>query len=151
VDQSKLRKIYEKHSCKLLVNESTVIEQEGKEYLFTGLDDLRGGAPNFKDALKGVDPMDRHLLLQHSPGYFDTLHEGFLSGFSPRYMLSGHTHGGQVSLFGFAPVTPPGSGRYVSGWYERGEMKLYVSRGIGTILLPVRFMCPQEIAVFEWT
>ena len=65
-------------------------------------------------------------------------------------MLSGHTHGGQVTFGGWAPVTPVGSGRYVAGWYRGSAIPLYVSRGLGETALPIRFGCPPEIAVFEW-
>jgi predicted MPP superfamily phosphohydrolase len=65
-------------------------------------------------------------------------------------MLAGHTHGGQIRFFGFAPVLPRGSGGYVSGWYRgRSRLPMYVSRGIGTSLLRARFGAPPEIPVFE--
>ena len=48
-------------------------------------------------------------------------------------MLSGHMHGGQVTLFGlFAPMTPSRTGgKYVSGRYQKGDTTLIVSNGIG--------------------
>jgi predicted MPP superfamily phosphohydrolase len=67
--------------------------------------------------------------------------------------LAGHTHGGQLSLEflhrGLCPsrlVTP-----YVSGWYEKSGSQLYVNRGIGTTLLPIRLGARPEITVFELT
>jgi predicted MPP superfamily phosphohydrolase len=64
-------------------------------------------------------------------------------------MLSGHTHGGQVTVGGWAPLVPPGSGRYVRGWFRGdGAPPLYVSRGIGTSVLPIRFGATPELAVF---
>lgn len=68
----------------------------------------------------------------------------------PSLVLSGHTHGGQLTLGGWAPVTPPGSGPYVAGWYRDAMIPLYVSRGIGETMVPLRFCAPPEIAVFEW-
>ena len=66
-------------------------------------------------------------------------------------MLSGHTHGGQVAIAGWAPVRPPGSGRYVRGWYDDGDgPPMYVSRGIGTVaMLPLRFGAVPEVTFFE--
>jgi uncharacterized protein len=68
-------------------------------------------------------------------------------------MLAGHTHGGQLSLEflhrGLCPsrlVTP-----YCSGWYEKSGSQLYVNRGIGTTLLPIRLGSRPEITVFELT
>ena len=66
-----------------------------------------------------------------------------------RLMLSGHTHGGQVNILGATPVLPQGSGRYVRGWFrDPGQVPLYVSRGIGTSMLPVRLGSMPEVAVF---
>jgi predicted MPP superfamily phosphohydrolase len=42
---------------------------------------------------------------------------------------------------------PPNCGRYLEGWYEAKGSRLYVSRGIGTSLLPIRFLCRPELAV----
>lgn len=41
---------------------------------------------------------------------------------------------------------PRGSGDFLAGWYEGGDSKMYVSRGLGTSILPVRFLCRPEIA-----
>jgi uncharacterized protein len=70
---------------------------------------------------------------------------------TPQVMLAGHTHGGQVALFGWAPLRPPGSGRYVQGWYRDAATSLYVSRGIGTSVVPARFCAAPEVAYFAWT
>ncbi|MGC4015693.1 MAG: metallophosphoesterase [Luteolibacter sp.] len=65
-------------------------------------------------------------------------------------ILSGHSHGGQcrVPLLG-ALYLPEGVGRYVVGHYDSPAGKLFVSRGIGTTGLPVRFACRPEMAVFK--
>ena len=63
-------------------------------------------------------------------------------------MLSGHTHGGQVRL----PVVGSVYGRsklgvrFVDGWNRLDGTQIYVNRGIGKVLLPVRVACPAEIA-----
>ncbi len=72
---------------------------------------------------------------------------------APRLDLAfaGHTHGGQVRLPLIGALwTPPGSGRYVAGWYSMSEApraRMYVSRGVGTSVLPVRFLCRPEVAL----
>lgn len=84
------------------------------------------------------------LLLTHSPAFVDEL--------APRgfdLCLAGHTHGGQIRAGRLAPVTPKGSGRYVAGWYESPMGPLYVSRGTGTSIVPARFCCRPELAIFE--
>jgi predicted MPP superfamily phosphohydrolase len=63
--------------------------------------------------------------------------------------LAGHTHGGQIRAGSLAPFVPPGSGRFVAGWYETEMGPLYVSRGTGTSIVPARFCCRPELPVFE--
>jgi predicted MPP superfamily phosphohydrolase len=82
------------------------------------------------------------IALFHSPEYFDQIAPTIDLAFA------GHTHGGQVN----APLAgalwlPPGSGRFVEGWYSSANAKLYVSRGVGTSIAPLRFLCRPEIAV----
>jgi predicted MPP superfamily phosphohydrolase len=66
-------------------------------------------------------------------------------------MLSGHTHGGQIAPFGVALKLPHGSGGYVAGWYRGDGVPLYVSRGIGTSLVPIRIGATPELAQFDWS
>jgi hypothetical protein len=65
-------------------------------------------------------------------------------------VLSGHTHGGQVVLPPFGPVN---QFRFptVAGSLRRNQTTLFVSRGIGTIYLPVRINCPPEVAILTLT
>lgn len=164
VDLGALEALYLRNETRLLVNATVTHEVRGARLVITGLDDLAGGSPDVARALDGAPDGDAHLLLGHCPEQRDQLPAtagtstlGSLPaplGFDWRRitaMLSGHTHGGQVKLGGWAPVTPPGSGRYVEGWYrDAGQVPMYVSRGIGTSMAPVRFGCPPEVAVFDW-
>ncbi len=152
IDLERLTKIYAAYNCRLLVNESTLYNYGDRPILITGLDDLVG-KPDLIKSLQGVLPQPNHLLLAHSPAYRDSFSSDELAKirqYKPRYMLSGHTHGGQLSLFGFTPIRPSGSGRYVSGWYRDGAIAMYVSRGLGVSVLPVRIGVVPEIGYFEW-
>jgi predicted MPP superfamily phosphohydrolase len=149
LDLQGLERLYEAHGVQLLVNRTTRLEHERVPVLLTGMDDATGGRPDLGQALAGVQPSANHLLLAHSPVYRDQMaHEEGRP--EPPYMLSGHTHGGQVNLFGWAPFRPPGSGRYVRGWYRDRHPHLYVSQGLGTSVLPARFGAVPEIASFTW-
>jgi predicted MPP superfamily phosphohydrolase len=154
-----LADVYRRAGCRLLVNESAVHDVGGRALRITGLDDLIGGRRDARRAFAGVEPADAHLLLAHCPEHRDRLilppHP--FDGPGPHaidparitMMLSGHTHGGQVNLLGWAPVVPPGSGRYLSGWFrDPGAVPLYVSRGMGTSVVPFRLGSPPEVAVF---
>lgn len=164
VPRDELAALYTRHGCRLLVNETARHETPAGAVAITGLDDLAGGRPDVRAALRGVEPAPAHLLLAHCPEFRDRLahaaapvelggsvmSEGVdLARYGIRAMLAGHTHGGQVTAFGWAPLLPAGSGRYVKGWYrDEGEVPMYVSRGVGTSMVPVRFGSVPELAVF---
>jgi predicted MPP superfamily phosphohydrolase len=55
-----------------------------------------------------------------------------------------------VAFLGYAPALPPGSGDYLAGWYRGAPFDVYVSRGVGTSVLPIRFGARPEVAVIDW-
>jgi len=152
VDTSELRSLYDRYHCRLLVNESATFILRGRSFSFIGLDDLVGGAPNLAAATRGASRDDAtRILIEHCPAFRDApplRQPGAAAPF--RLMLSGHTHGGQVAPFGRALYRPQGSGRYVSGWYRDADrLPMYVSRGIGTSVVPIRLGAVPEIAAFD--
>jgi len=65
-------------------------------------------------------------------------------------VLAGHTHGGQLRLpFIGALKTPPGSGKYECGSYQKGSIRMWVNRGIGASILPLRFRCRPEVTIIQ--
>ncbi|HEY3042716.1 MAG TPA: hypothetical protein VGJ39_01750, partial [Vicinamibacterales bacterium] len=61
-------------------------------------------------------------------------------------VLSGHTHGGQVVLPGLGAIAAQ-KFPVVAGIGRRQQTAMFVSRGIGTVYVPVRINCPPEVAV----
>ncbi|MDB4948076.1 MAG: metallophosphoesterase [Gemmatimonadetes bacterium] len=161
VDVGALRAVYARHECRLLVNETVMHWHEGRGIAVTGLDDFVG-KPDLTAALRGIAPAHGHLVLAHTPEQRDGLGVGAapvnafgvpvpvpadLAAYGVDAVLSGHTHGGQIALFGWAPVLPPGSGRYARGWFRDGALPpLFVSRGVGTTVMPVRLGSRPEVA-----
>ena len=86
------------------------------------------------------------IVLTHCPEHRDIIVQQ--NQLKIDFILSGHTHGGHVNILGFAPFTPRGSGRYIGGWYKDQNPILYVSKGIGTSVIPFRFGARAEVAVF---
>jgi len=144
----RLRRLHERHGFELLVNESRLLAVAGRTVRVTGLDDLCHGRPDAGAALERAEPGPPHLVLAHCPATRDGLR--LPAGHAADAILSGHTHGGQICPAGVCLVTPPGSGRYVAGWYEGGVAPLFVSRGLGTSLVPVRLGSTPELAVIDW-
>ncbi|MFO0435676.1 MAG: metallophosphoesterase [Sphingobacteriaceae bacterium] len=147
VDLEELRLTYSENNCELLINNSRQLTFKNKTISITGVDDYVGGNADIDLALKEFKQSDYHIILNHCPEYGDEIAQKLKGKISYDFMLSGHTHGGQVNLFGFVPFTPQGSGDYLKGWYK--DKNIYVSKGIGTSIFPVRFMAKAEIAIFK--
>jgi len=147
VDLGALSQEYEHHGVRLLVNDRTSYQVRQRGLQVVGIDDFTAGQPDygiFKDRIEE----DIAVLVQHSPGYFSNL-PADISSSQFDLCLAGHTHGGQIALFGRPLWKPPGSGSFTSGLYDTKACRLFVSRGIGTSLLPIRFGARPEIAVFD--
>lgn len=114
----------------------------GRRFGYQGVDDLPGTLAKLTDDAPAI-------LMAHEPDVFPDV--------SDRVSLtvSGHTHGGQVNLFGWMPIVPSRYGRrYAYGHVveprgPRGETHLIVSGGLGCSGLPVRFGRPPEIVMIE--
>lgn len=137
-----IRATCDKAGLRFLRNEMAELAIKGHRLLVAGVDDWLVGKPQLphSQAKEGIF----RILLSHCPGFRDTGEAAFYD-----LQLSGHTHGGQVNLFGWVPFLPRGSGRYVAGLYQKTNPLLYVSRGIGTTGLPIRFGARPEIAVLK--
>lgn len=157
-----IREFYSRHNVQLLINETACYVYCGDTLLISGLDDQVAGLPSLSESLKGISPQSNHILLAHSPDDYILKEKQILTtlkslksnieidSFHINATLSGHTHGGQVTLLGKVLFTPPGSNGYVSGWYNKDENPIYISKGVGSSVLPIRFMAKPEITLFNW-
>lgn len=134
------KELYRQAGVRLLQNER--VELAPGMWL-VGLDDGFSGKPDPDKALAGMPAGDVCIALFHEPILFEGL-VGRRCGVS----LAGHTHGGQAKIpFLWKQRLPFGSLPYIEGWYEKDGFKLYVSRGIGTSILPIRFRSRPEVAI----
>jgi hypothetical protein len=138
IDRQQLAELYAEYDVSLLVDDC----YRG----IVGLDDFTAGRPALAKALSQCYKATPWLLVQHSPGFFESV-DVSLGSVQFDLLVSGHTHGGQISLFGWAPYTPEGSGRFVSGEYPTPLGKLYVMRGLGTSVMPIRFGARPELLI----
>jgi len=100
------------------------------------------GADNLSAALRQVPDDAFAILLAHEPDIFSEVPDRIA------LTLSGHTHGGQVRLFGWSPWVPSRYGnRYAYGHVTEGNRHLIISGGLGTSVYPVRFGVPPEIVL----
>lgn len=130
---------FESAGIGLLVNQHAQI----KDGLWlVGFDDIYDGSPDIEKAVKDVPPHAYKIALFHSPALFDQ------AAGQADLMFAGHTHGGQVRLPFVGPLwLPPFSGSYVQGWFEANGSRMYVSRGVGTSIMNIRFLCRPEVAI----
>ena len=144
IPESSLARAYERAGAELLVSRAATVARGSARLRLVGLDDARYVAPDLDRALAGARG-DAEIWLVHCPEYGDLIPDGVPP---PHALLAGHTHGGQVRLPGWVPYTPPGSGRFVEGWYRDAKAPMYVSRGIGTAVVQARFCCRPELPIF---
>jgi len=115
-----------------------------------GVGDLWEDRVDLDAALQGVDPGTPRLLLSHNPDFAETA-TARQSPHRVDLMLSGHTHGGQVRLPGGGSLVSPSrhGSKYDQGFVQGPRFRVFVSTGIGTTILPVRFLVRPQIVLFE--
>lgn len=134
---------------RFLLNERWSFKHGGRTVEVIGLDDFTAGQPDLQ-MLAPSGGSDVSLLVQHSPGFFDNVEVGRrMGGVRFDLCLSGHTHGGQIAFWGWAPFRPVGSGHFVTGFYDVPGCRLFVSKGVGTSVLPVRWGAAPEVVAFD--
>ncbi|MCL1889998.1 MAG: metallophosphoesterase [Desulfovibrionaceae bacterium] len=129
----------------MLLNRHATLSLDGEKLVLAGVTDLAADRyklplPNVNAALAGSPEEGVRILLKHRPSG----HESRLAGVD--LQLSGHTHGGQILLLD--QVVARFNQGYLRGWYQIGDMGLYVSSGAGLWSgMPVRLGVPSEIAL----
>ncbi len=133
----------------LLVNTNRRIGAEGSSLLIAGTDNtgFRQSFGRIDRALDGAGHQEPVVLLAHDPTFWD---REIVGRHEVDLMLAGHTHGGQfgVQLLGFEWSPAQHVYKQWAGLYTKGQQRLYVNRGIGTVGPPMRIGIPPEITVF---
>jgi predicted MPP superfamily phosphohydrolase len=131
---------------RVLRNEAVPLEREGQSLYVIGVDDYWEHSYSLTKALQGVPAEACQILLSHNPD----VNENIVSSRNPiDFVISGHTHGGQIVLpFVGAPYLPsPFGQKYRAGLIRDGERQTYVSRGLGVFFVPFRLNCPPDVSV----
>jgi uncharacterized protein len=107
-----------------------------------GVDDFWAASEDLERALESVPPDEPKILLCHNPLAIDRA-----SRLGIDLMLSGHTHGGQVRIPLLQNLYRSKLGeRFIDGWNRLGDTQIYISRGIGKVVVPLRLACRPEIS-----
>jgi predicted MPP superfamily phosphohydrolase len=143
-DGANIRRSFERVGITVLDNQAARRELGGRPVWIAGLADAMTRRPSYALALAGTgsDPV---IAITHNPMPFATMPAG------PAILIAGHTHGGQVRLpFVGSLITARGiPNRWMFGHIAENGRDLFVSTGIGTSIMPVRFLTPPVIDVLE--
>jgi predicted MPP superfamily phosphohydrolase len=131
---------------RVLRNQAIPLEREGQNLYMVGVDDYWEGSYSLTKALLGIPKDQCRILLSHNPDVNENI-ESLREHID--FIISGHTHGGQVVLpFLGAPYLPsPFGQKYRAGLVRDGERQTYVSRGLGLFFAPIRINCPPDVSV----
>jgi predicted MPP superfamily phosphohydrolase len=123
----------------VLKDERTRITIKGEQVDLAGLRYWTHRVGDITRVLKGASPT--LILIAHTP---KRLIEA--ASLSVPLLLSGHTHGGQIVLPGLGAIAAR-EFPVVAGSAHRENTTVFVSRGVGTVYIPVRLNCPPEVAI----
>jgi len=126
---------------RVLINEGERIETDAGSFWICGVDDYMVGKTDVVSALEGSIEDEAKLMLAHNPVI---IRQAAKRGVD--LMFSGHTHGGQVKLRPEPKSRIIRNMRMRNGLHRRRDTQIYITRGIGTVVLPVRYQCPPEIS-----
>lgn len=142
-DGKKLRQELEQNGIKVLDNETAQINARNRSMWLVGLSDLWTRPQRINETVEKVPQGEPLIALAHNPDIFPNL---------PQHvplLIAGHTHGGQVRFPFIGSVVQSSrlGDRYSRGHIFEHNQHLFVTTGIGTSILPVRFGVPPEIVL----
>lgn len=142
-DGKKLREELELNGIKVLDNETVQVNARNRSLWLVGLADLWEGPQRINETIEKVPQGEPMIALTHNPDIFPKL---------PQHvplLLAGHTHGGQVRFpfIGSVVHSTEMGDHYSRGHIFENNHHLFVTSGIGTSIMPVRFGVTPEIVL----
>lgn len=145
----------ESAGIRVLQEELVLIEKDAARLRLLGLrdqmhvEDWQTYSNKVRNLLAATENTGDVVVLEHAPDLLQLITGGFSVSKDFKLMLAGHHHGGQVWLpvIG-SPIIPSAYGqRYAFGHVKDNNVDMFVTSGVGTSILPFRFLMPPEIAV----
>ena len=138
-----VRRGLEQNGIRVLENQSAKLDARGTSLWLVGLADLWTRPQRIADAVAGVPEGQPLIALTHNPDVFPNVPQRV------QLVLAGHTHGGQVRFPIIGPVVESSEhgDRWVRGYVYADNHHLFVTTGIGTSIIPVRFGVTPEIVL----
>lgn len=150
-----VRQNLERVGYRVLEHELAVIEKDGQKLRILGLKDhikirsWEGFSDEARMILESGEQRGDVIVLEHSPDILPIITGDLSISDDLKLILAGHTHGGQVWFPVLGSLIVPSSygQKYAFGHIKENETDMFVTTGIGTSILPFRFLVPPEIAV----
>lgn len=142
-DADLVTELFRGEGINVLVNQGFRFETRRGSFWIAGVDDHMVGKTDVPASLRGSFPDEMKLLLAHNPIIFREA-----ARYGVDLTLSGHTHGGQIKLRDDEKRLLP-QRKLKAGLHTRRNSQIYITRGIGTVVVPMRYQCPPEISLLE--
>jgi predicted MPP superfamily phosphohydrolase len=144
-DAARMEREFAAAGVSMLEDRAVLVDAGPARFWLAGVSDFMRGPHDVARALAGIAGDEPVIVLTHSPDIFPAV-PGRVA-----LTIAGHTHGGQVYVpFLGRPVIPSKFGqRYAMGLIEEEGKLLFVGSGIGTSILPVRFLTPPEVSILK--
>jgi uncharacterized protein len=143
-DAALITDLFRAEGINVLINEGFRFKERHASFWLAGVDDTMVGLEDLPKALMGSRPDEMKLLLAHNPIILRRAANAEID-----LVLSGHTHGGQVTLRSERSRSGQPRRRLLRGLGRQKNTQIYVTRGLGTVVLPIRYGCPPEVSLLE--
>jgi len=133
--------------ARVLINDAAFLPAPFDDVAILGLDDVWTGDPDAAAAMRAASGAALTIGVAHSPEAVPVLKD-----FNLPLLLCGHTHGGQIALPSGPVVVQGKHGRmWPAGLYQIDGTRLFVSRGLGSVELPIRAYARPDVSLFTLT
>ncbi|MGI8787821.1 MAG: metallophosphoesterase [Pyrinomonadaceae bacterium] len=140
---------------KVLENEIAFVEKDGQKLRILGMKDhmkivtWKGFENDIKQVIKSNEESGDLIVLEHSPDLLPMITDAASDRNDLKLILNAHTHGGQVWLPVLGSLFVPSNygQKFAFGHHKENNVDMFVTTGIGTSIIPFRFLVPPEIAV----
>ena len=142
---ARVRQAFEQHNITVLENQAAEIHFKDCHFWLVGIGDFSERRHQIERSLAAIPPGQAVIVLTHNPDLFPNIPP------QVNLTLAGHTHGGQVYLPIFGRLVLPSQygQRYAIGHIVEHRRHLFVPPGLGTSILPIRFLVPPEVTILD--
>jgi len=146
VDAERVAAALYRQGIEVLRNRHLRVECGGATLFVAGVDDIGDAEDQLRETMRGISSKASTILLCHNPAILP-----HAAAYGIDLVLSGHTHGGQVGLRRLRAFARRRGLRLplTYGWHKLNGTQIYISRGLGTVILPIRLRCPAEIVLLN--